>query len=72
MADRKESLRIGKMAVARAKEKYGKAFSLLGEDIQEALVLRESAYIILAQGLEEYAPAKDLLQGAIEAFGGSK
>lgn len=68
MKDRDEALRIGKLALTRAKEKYGKAYALLGEDIQEALVMREAAYIVLCQGMEIYEPAQELLQGAIAAF----
>lgn len=51
-----------KIAIDKAKKQAGSGWSMLGPQIQEALIMREAAMLILAQGHEKYEPAQDFLQ----------
>lgn len=71
MTDRKltsDELRLGRLAVKKAEEKYRGLKCHVSDDVWQDLVLASMASVILGQVLEEkFGPAQRLLRAAIEA-----
>ena len=58
---KEEAKRFRENVKADAKSKYGVGFSLLGEDLQEAIIAREACHVLMRQHLECFTPAQILL-----------
>ena len=58
-----------KMVVKAAKDRAGRGWSILGDDIREALVAKEVLSILLAQSSESFNPTKALIRETYAAIG---